>query len=309
MTDPSSALLLLLGTLAVAFAGLGLYVSGAGRRALLTERSAFAGSESPLAMLVRVLEVRLRGTRLGDRLDTLLVSAAVPVSPVGFLALLAGGFAAGYGVGVVFLSAVVGVLIGLAAMGACFAWVERERGKRRTAFVAQLPEVARLLANGASAGLSLAAAVELASTELDDPAAAELRRVVDELRVGRSLDEALVRLKRRLPSRDVAVLMSTLIIQQRAGGDTVQALQELSDTLENRKDTAREVRTLMSGAVATSYIVAAMGVGVLVLMNVVSPGVLGTMTSEPIGLLALAVAGTLYAAGLLLIRTITKVDV
>jgi tight adherence protein B len=194
-------------------------------------------------------------------------------------------------------------------MGACFAWVERERGKRRTAFVAQLPEVARLLANGASAGLSLAAAVEMASTELDDPAAAELRRVVDELRVGRSLDEALVRLKRRLPSRDVAVLMSTLIIQQRAGGDTVQALQELSDTLENRKDTAREVRTLMSGAVFTSYIVAAMGVGVIVLMNVVSPGVLGTMTSEPIGLLALAVAGTLYAVGLLVIRTITKVDV
>jgi tight adherence protein B len=291
MSDPSSALLLLLGCLGVAFGGLALYVSGAGRRALLAQRSASARGESPLAVLARRLEVRLRGTRLGDRLETLLVSAAVPVTPVGFLALLAGSFAAGYGVGVVFLSAVVGVLIGLGAMGACFAWVKRERGKRRTAFVAQLPEVARLLSNGASAGLSLAAAV------------------VEELRVGRSLDEALVRLKRRLPSREVAVLMSTLVIQQRAGGDTVQALQELSDTLENRKDTLREVRTLMSGAVATSYIVAAMGVGVIVLMNVVSPGVLGTMTSEPIGLAALAVAGTLYAAGLLVIRTITKVDV
>jgi tight adherence protein B len=309
VSDPSSALLLLLGCLGVAFGGLALYVSGAGRRALLAQRSASARGESPLAVLARRLEVRLRGTRLGDRLETLLVSAAVPVTPVGFLALLAGSFAAGYGVGVVFLSAVVGVLIGLGAMGACFAWVKRERGKRRTAFVAQLPEVARLLSNGASAGLSLAAAVEMASNELDDPAAAELRRVVEELRVGRSLDEALVRLKRRLPSREVAVLMSTLVIQQRAGGDTVQALQELSDTLENRKDTLREVRTLMSGAVATSYIVAAMGVGVIVLMNVVSPGVLGTMTSEPIGLAALAVAGTLYAAGLLVIRTITKVDV
>lgn len=309
MADPSTALLLLLGCLGVAFAGLVLYVSGAGRRAVLAERSGPAGRESPLRVLARAVEVRLRRTRLGDRLDTLLTSAAVPVTPVGFLALTAGAFVIGYGIGAVFLSSVVGVVIGAGAVAACFSWVEHERAKRRTAFVAQLPEVARLLSNGASAGLSLAAAVELASTELDDPAAAELGRVVEELRVGRSLDEALERLKRRLPSREVAVLMSTLIIQQRAGGDTVQALQELSETLESRKDTLREVRTLMSGAVFSSYIVVALGLGVVLMINLVNPGVLGEMTSEPIGLLALAVSVALYGFGLTAIRRITRVDV
>ena len=53
--------------------------------------------------------------------------------------------------------------------------------------------------------------------------------------------------------------MTTLIIQQRAGGDTVRALSELGQTLEARKDLLREIRTMLSGAVFTSYLVAAHG--------------------------------------------------
>ena len=53
--------------------------------------------------------------------------------------------------------------------------------------------------------------------------------------------------------------MTTLIIQQRAGGDTVRALSELGSTLEARKDLLREIRTMLSGAVFTSYLVAMMG--------------------------------------------------
>ena len=54
--------------------------------------------------------------------------------------------------------------------------------------------------------------------------------------------------------------MTTIIIQQRAGGDTVRALQELGGTLEARKDLIREIRTVLSGSVFTSYIVAGIGI-------------------------------------------------
>ena len=113
-----------------------------------------------------------------------------------------------------------------------------------------------MLANGASAGLSLPAAVQLAARELPEPAAAEMRSVVEQLRVGQPVEDALESLRERLPSRELGVLMTTLVIQQRAGGDTVRALNELSGTLEARKDLLREIRTLLSGAVYTSYVVA-----------------------------------------------------
>ena len=188
-------------------------------------------------------------------------------------------------------------------------WVERQRAKRRDAFMDQLPDLARMLSNGTQAGLSIAGAVQMSARELDDPAAAEMAAVVQEMRLGQPLDVALERLQKRLPSREVAVLMSTIIIQQRAGGDTVRALQELGGTLEARKDLIREIRTVLSGSVFTSYIVAGIGIVAIVLMNVLTPGVMREMTSSPAGLLALGVAGVLWTVAFVLIRATTKVDV
>ena len=196
----------------------------------------------------------------------------------------------------------------LAAWG-CFAWLARRLDKRREEFVAQLPEVARLFSNGASAGLSIPASIELAIREIDEPASSELQTVVDELTFGRSLDDALDALQRRLPSRDIAVLMTTLIIQHRAGGDVVRALQELSITLDARRETLREVRTTMAGAVYTAYIVPLLGVFALFMLNTINSKTLDLMTTQPIGIAALLVAAGLYAAGWIAIRRTTRIEV
>ena len=134
--------------------------------------------------------------------------------------------------------------------------------------------------------------------------------MVQEMRLGQPLDRALERLQERLPSREVAVLMTTIIIQQRAGGDTVRALQELGGTLEARKDLIREIRTVLSGSVFTSYVVAGIGIATIVLMNVFTPG-----RDARDDLLARracsrsAWPGTLWAVAFVLIRATTKVDV
>ena len=122
------------------------------------------------------------------------------------------------------------------------------RNQRRDAFMDQLPDLARMLSNGTQAGLSIAgrgadggARARRPGRRRDGGAWSQ------EMRLGQPLDRALERLQERLPSREVAVLMTTIIIQQRAGGDTVRALQELGGTLEARKDLIREIRTLLSG--------------------------------------------------------------
>ena len=182
------------------------------------------------------------------------------------------------------------------------------RAKRREAFIAQLPDLARVLSNGASAGLSLAGVDRARGARDAEPAAAEMRTVVEQMRVGQPLDAALEALRERLPSREVSVLMSTLVIQHRAGGDTVQALSELSTTLDARKDLLREVRTLMSGAVFNSWAVAGLGASALLLLNVIHPSILREMTSSLIGLMALIVSGTLWTVAFVLVRRTTRVE-
>jgi tight adherence protein B len=205
--------------------------------------------------------------------------------------------------GVSFLFAVVAVA------GIARVLVERKRGQRRDEFINQLPDVARVLSNGTSAGLSMAGAMELAARELAQPAATEMEVVVQETRLGMPLESSLERLRDRLPSREVAVLMTTLIIQQRAGGDTVRALSELGQTLEARKDLLREIRTMLSGAVFTSYLVAMMGAGTLVLVNLISPGIMTELTTTLPGILALSLTTILYVVAFAIIRGITKVEV
>ena len=154
----------------------------------------------------------------------------------------------------------------------------------------------------------MSGAMELAARELSQPASSEMAVVVQETKLGMPVEASLERLRDRLPSREVAVLMTTLIIQQRAGGDTVRALSELGTTLEARKDLLREIRTMLSGAVFTSYLVAAMGAGTLVLVNAISPGVMRDLTTTLPGLIALTLSVTLYVLAFVIIKRITKVE-
>src|SRR3954447_13546479 len=287
-----------------------LYVGGSNRRAALAARGRDERSGSAYQAAIARFDAALRRTRQGRRLAQWLRASGGPLSPVDAVAIVV--------VGGLLLSLLLMWLVplffafvfgyGFVALGLRW-FVERARNQRRDAFMDQLPDLARMLSNGTQAGLSIAGAVQMAARELDDPAAAEMAAVVQEMRLGQPLDRALERLQERLPSREVAVLMTTIVIQQRAGGDTVRALQELGGTLEARKDLIREIRTVLSGSVFTSYIVAGIGIATIVLMNVFTPGVMREMTSSAAGLLALAIAGTLWAVAFVLIRATTRVDV
>ncbi len=286
-----------------------LYVSGSSRRAELAARGRGGDDEQGMARLRSTVDQALRRSGPGRRLARWLAGAGSPLSPGDFILLCVAASVPVWLLLSLFTTRPAALLATLAlTVAVSRALVERKRRARREEFIAQLPDVARVLSNGTSAGLSLPGAVQLAARELKEPAAAEMRMVVQETRLGLSMEESLERLRDRLPSREVAVLMTTLIIQQRAGGDTVRALSELGTTLEARKDLKREIRTMLSGAVFTSYLVMVMGIGTLVLINVISPGVLREMTGTVVGILALSVAGILYAVAFLAIRQITKVE-
>lgn len=309
MDKDGTALLLLAAVIVVAMIGVWMFASGSRRRA---ELAALGGGDETESITRRALarfDRRLRRADSGQRLELWLQSGNVPYSPAEFVFLCVGLALVVTMLLQLLMSPVVSLVAGAGiAIGAGRFYVERRRRERRDAFISQLPDLARVLSNGTAAGLSMPGAVELAAREMPDPAAQEMRSVVQEMRLGRPLDESLERLRQRLPSREVAVLMSTLIIQQRAGGDTVRALSELSATLDARKDLLREVKTLLAGSVFTSYVVAFIAVLTIVAANALSPGVLRDLTSTALGIAATTVTAMLWGTAFFLIRKTTKVD-
>ncbi|MFD7509228.1 type II secretion system F family protein [Streptomyces sp. NPDC059853] len=311
---------LALGALVLAVAGFYVYATGrAARRALLTRLSAGpdgAGHTGPGAAGTGerdrpfgALDQRLRGTRLGRSIRLKLQSTGLELTAGEYVAYVLGAMAALWAVGHVLLAPFFGPVFGLLAVWGGNAFLGWQRTKRTEKFIGQLPELARLIANGTAAGLALRTALSMAAEEMDDPAGAELALVANQLTVGRSLDEALGELGERLPSRELNVLVTTLILANRAGGSMVGSLRNLTATLEERKETRREVRTMLAEVNATAVTVPLLGLGALLMINGMAPGALGRVTASPGGQIAMVIALALYAVGFLVVRRFGRIDV
>lgn len=300
---------LLCGVLAVA--GLRAYAAGRARRQVLLERLADEGGPAATGRRRRfpTLDRRLRATRFGRRLELRLAATGLELTPGEFVVYMLATVAALWLIAQATLASFFGPIAGLTAIWAAFAFLNWQRQKRIGKFINQLPDLSRILANATQAGLALRTALGMAAEELEAPAGEELTKVSAKLAVGHSLDDALEELAERLPSRELVVLVTTLVLANRAGGTVVSSLRNLTKTLEERKETRREVRTQLSQVVVTAYVVPILGVGTLLLMDKIAPGAIDRMTSSFLGQLAVVAAFALYALGFFLIRRLSKIDV
>ncbi|OLZ70827.1 hypothetical protein AV521_12485 [Streptomyces sp. IMTB 2501] len=298
-------------TCVLAVAGVHTYASGRARRAALVDRLTHTGPvpAGGRRRRFRDLDRRLRRTRFGRWLELRLAATGLDVTPGEFFVYMLATVAALWLIGQATLAPFFGPLAGVLGIWAAVQFLNWQRQKRIERFINQLPELARILANATQAGLALRTAIGMAAEELEAPAGEELAKVADQLAIGQSLDDALGELADRLPSRELVVLVTTLVLSNRAGGQVVSALRNLTETLEERKETRREIRTQLSQVTMTSYAVPVLGVGALFLMNGVKDGALQRMTGSPIGQACVVIAFAMYAVGFVLIRRLSRIDV
>lgn len=282
-----------------------LRVSADRRRAVLRAESTRLNDD---ASMIEALDARFGKTRVGTWLRGQLDIAGVSARPV----LIFSGAVLAAVVSTYFLwrfiapaLAVAGLVLGYFALR----WyLDREQQRRREAFTAQLPELARVLANASYAGLSLPTALAIAGDELAEPARTELGRVATAMKFGAPLDTALNELKERVGTRETNVLMSTLVVSARSGGSLVSALRDIAETLDQRKETRREVQTMLAQAVATSNMIVLIGIGILLLLNTMQPGTVQKMTTNIVGQVALVLATLLFSGGVFAIRRMTRIE-
>ncbi|MFC3995331.1 type II secretion system F family protein [Nocardiopsis sediminis] len=295
-------------TLVIAVMGIYAFADGAAQRRMLASRSALAEVERRASTPTARLDARLRRTELGRTIERRLATAGVNVRPSVFVLAMTGSAI----VAVVFvwqsLAPILGVLAAAGVVVGFFAYLKRQEERRRDAFTAQLPELARVLSNATQAGLALPTAIDMAADELDDPAGAELRIAARSMQVGQPFEEAIADLRDRMPSREIGVLISTLLVASRSGGALVTALRSISSTLESRKETRREMITILGETTATSWALLAMGIGSLFMLNMLQPGTVRTMTESTAGLAVLGIGLSLFVIGFVAVRRMTKID-
>jgi tight adherence protein B len=213
-------------------------------------------------------------------------------------ALVAGWFVAGPEVALPL--AVAGPALAAAA-------VTRRRGRYRAAVERALPDVGIAVADSLTGGRSLRASLCAADASLDGPAAVELARLRAELELGAPTADAIGAWRRRMRSKRVDAFAAAVLSQRLAGGDLAGLLRRFAAGAADRDRVADEARTATAQARFTGLLVVAMPTGAALFAELLSPGFIGGLLSEPIAAVFLFMAAALQLTGFVAIRFLARV--
>jgi tight adherence protein B len=163
------------------------------------------------------------------------------------------------------LSNIPAILFGAAiGFAAPVFYLKREQGRRLVKFDNQLADMLSLMVNGLRAGYSNMQAMEAVSRELPPPISDEFRRVVQEMQLGVSMDVALENLTRRIPSRDLDLVVTATNVQREVGGNLAEILDTISHTIRERIRIKGEIRVLTSQVMISGRFLALMPVMLII---------------------------------------------
>ena len=156
-------------------------------------------------------------------------------------------------------------------------------GRRETQFMRQFPQAIDLIIRGVRSGYPVAEAIGLIADELPDPIGGEFRIVVERLRLGQTLEDALGEAAERIGLPDMRFFAVSLSVQHETGGNIAETLQNLSDLLRQRQHMKLKVRAMSSEARASAWILGSLPFIVMVIMFFMNPEYLGGLLYDPTG--------------------------
>jgi tight adherence protein B len=245
--------------------------------------------------------------RVGEYIAVMIIAAF----GLGAVAYLLGGRNMGPG----------GLVIGLIGAAVGFfiprIYVGNQKTKRLTRFDEQLADMLNLMVNGLRAGYSTMQAMEAVSKELPPPISDEFRRVVQEMQLGVPMEKTLENLMRRIPSKDLDLVVTAINVQREVGGNLAEILSTISHTIRERVRVKGEIRVMVSQVMMSGQFLSALPVFLAAVMYFLNrqymmlffdPNVLKILPI-PIGVPILATAGVLIVIGYFMMKKMADIEV
>jgi tight adherence protein B len=243
-------------------------------------------------------------------LDAKLEQAGLPMKAGEFVALTAVCAVAGGVLGAFLLGNIIVVLL-VAAVGSLipYAWLVRARSQRQKKMAEQLADVLSILASSLRAGHSFLQALDQVANEIKDPSASEFHRVVSEIRLGRSIDDAMVEMADRIGSEDMRWAVMAVNIQRQVGGNLAEVLDIVATTVRERAYIHRQVRVLSAEGRISIGILSALPFGIFFYLLLVNPEYIGLLFTTNMGRIMLLAGAALMASGIFVMTRIVRIDV
>jgi tight adherence protein B len=119
--------------------------------------------------------------------------------------------------------------------------------------------------------------LDLVSRESPNPTSTEYRRVVQEVSLGLTTEEALQNLLKRVPSDDLDLLVTAVGIQMESGGNLAQILDTIGHTIRERVRIKGEIAVLTAQGRISAYIITGLPIALAIFITVINPGYMAPM--------------------------------
>ena len=197
----------------------------------------------------------------------------------------------------------------IAGIAAAWLYVSHRASAWYAHFDATLPDTLAVLASSLRAGHSLLQAIDHAAEEADDRTAREWLALVQQTRLGMSIDDALDEMTVRVANPDLQWLSLVARVQHQVGGNMAEMLDIVAETVRERHRLRTQVQTLTAQGRMTRWILTfapfALG-GVLTLL---SPAYITGFLSNHTGQLLIMVAVVLVFVGSLWLKKVVEIEV
>jgi tight adherence protein B len=174
--------------------------------------------------------------------------------------------------GAALLSLGIGVLAGA---GIPHMLVSRFIKRRINSFNSKFPDAIELLVRGLRSGLPVAETLGVVATEVPGAVGEEFKTVVERMKIGRSMEEALQVTADKIGTPEFQFFVITLAIQRETGGNLAETLSNLADVLRKRAQMKLKIKAMSSESKASAYIVGSLPFIVFGLIWWINPGYLG----------------------------------
>lgn len=181
--------------------------------------------------------------------------------------------------------------------------------KRLENFVGQMVDGLGLMSNGMKSGLSVVQALDLAARQMPNPMKQEFELILNENKLGISIEESFVNLSKRLMSDEVEMFVTSINILKETGGNLAETFDTITYMIRERIKAENKIKAMTRIAFLQGMVVLAAPPMMGVMFYVQDPEVMAPMFSSVIGLALLGVVLILEIAGFFLIQKFIKIEV
>lgn len=256
-----------------------------------------------------VLEELLEGVPLLNRMSLLLEQAQVGGTVARQLVISAMLALAGATIGVALRSAPIGGFLLLLGAALPTLRLLAARASRSRKISEQLPSALDMMARSLRAGHGLTSAFKLVASEMPAPINFDFARAYEQQNLGASFDQAVQDMTARAPSnRDLKIFAVSVIVQKETGGNLVEILEKLAQTIRTRFQFYGKLAALTAEGQASALVLGGLPIAMGLVLTFVNPLYVSVLVTTPMGRTILSYVVGSWFLGLIWLRQMGRVE-